>query len=650
MAYTNLGTVSWGSSPTNPITISYDRQRSGADMQYKIKISVAPCTGASYFGYPIYAKIFLGGVQKASTTLKSASPSQWSNAIVYETGWITISSKTSGTTALKVQIYSGSGSSRDSSYSYNLTVDPATSVLGTISNFTLGNAIDIPITKYSSSFTDTLVISLDGKTIKTVSPITNGTDVSFTSAELTNIYSLLPNATKGTFTFKLTTKSGNTIVGTSSDTAEGTIPTSVKPTISKVTVSEENTDVVPSAWGVYVQGKSKLKIVTTASGGSGSSITSVKVTIDSVTYTGSEVTTGLMNNTGERTITVLVTDQRGRSTSTITKVTIIAYSLPYISNIIARRCDENGNANENGEYMKVSIKGGFSSVSEKNSGSYKIQYMKSTDGNWTDYPLSYTGSYYDTDQIISGISTESTYMVRGVVSDYFTEVHKNAQSVSSVFVTVDHLVGGHGIAFGKIAELEDYADFNFKALFRKYLDLANDISVRGKTTDGTTLNMVGMSTSNNSIFGYGGYSNKIGQTNIYGNNIAMFTNGTISGNASFTNTSDKRLKKEIEDIPSVYIDIWKELLPKVFEWNELNNGNGKKQFGLIAQDVIEVFEKYGLDYNDFGLISKFQFENDKTEYFAICYEHYHMMTAYVLKDTLQTIENLKKEIQTLKAV
>lgn len=469
MAYTTLGTVSWGSSPTNPITISYDRQRSGANMQYKIKISVAPCTGASYFGYPIYAKIFLGGVQKASTTLKSASPSQWSNAIVYETGWITISNKTSGTTALKVQIYSGSGSSRDSSYSYNLTVDPAGSVLGTINAFTIGNAIDIPITKYQSSFTDTLVISLGNTTIKTVSPITNGTDVSFTSAELTKIYSLLPSTTKGTFTFTLTTKNGSTTVGTSTKTAEGTINSNVKPTISSVTVSEENTD-IPSSWGVYIQGKSKLRIKTNASGGSGSSISSVKVTIDNVTHTGSDITTGLMNKSGSFTITVLVTDKRGRSASATPSVSIVPYYVPYITNISAVRCNSSGTTDENGTYMKVSLKGGYSSVNEKNSGSYKIQYKKGNDGQWTEYIFESTADTIDTSVIIGGIDTESTYSIRGVISDYFTEVPKIAQPVSSAFVTVDYLVGGKAVAFGKVAEKEGTLEIAFQPIVTNNLN------------------------------------------------------------------------------------------------------------------------------------------------------------------------------------
>ena len=44
MAWTNLGTITWGSGPAIKITFSYDRKRNGADMQYKAKIVVASLT------------------------------------------------------------------------------------------------------------------------------------------------------------------------------------------------------------------------------------------------------------------------------------------------------------------------------------------------------------------------------------------------------------------------------------------------------------------------------------------------------------------------------------------------------------------------------------------------------------------------------
>ena len=259
MAFVNLTKKSWGSSPDIDIQPAYEMKRSGADMQYRIRVTVGTITGESKFGYPIYMKTYLQNSLKDTHTLKSASPNQWSSSIVYTTEWFTISKKTSGTTSLSLNIYSGSGSSRNSTYAYSLPIEPAASVLGSISSFTFGNAINIPITKYNSGFYDVLTISVGGTTIKTVNGITNGDDITFTSTELTNIYKKLPSATKGTVTFKLTTKtsSSGSTVGTSTKTATGTIPSSVKPTISGITLAEA-TSGLASKFGAFIQNKSKI--------------------------------------------------------------------------------------------------------------------------------------------------------------------------------------------------------------------------------------------------------------------------------------------------------------------------------------------------------------------------------------------------------
>ena len=341
------------------------------------------------------------------------------------------------------------------------------SVLGTISNFTLGNAINIPITKRSSSFTDSLTISLNGTTIKTINSITNGYDVSFTSDELTKIYKLLPSATTGTFTFKLTTKSGSTTIGTSSKTATGTIPTSVKPTISSVTISEANTEVVPSDWGVFVKNKSKLKFVTSASAGSGSSVSSVKVTINGSTYTGTTITTNIMNKSGTLTATITVTDKRNRSTSTTKTINVLDYGDPFMTTLNAFRCDVNGNANDKGTYLYVILKGGVYSLDGKNTASYEIQYKRTKDNEYQIYTFDVTDDTIDSYVILSNIEATSNYTVRAVITDYFNSVGINTPPISSVFRTLHFKPGGRSIGVGKMVEEDDLFDIGLPTKFNE---------------------------------------------------------------------------------------------------------------------------------------------------------------------------------------
>ena len=87
MSYTALDSIQWGGVPKIGVSFGYDSRRSGSAMQYRIYVTVAPLTGASYFGYPIYLSVTVdGGSVCSGHTLKAASPSRWSGAIEYDSG------------------------------------------------------------------------------------------------------------------------------------------------------------------------------------------------------------------------------------------------------------------------------------------------------------------------------------------------------------------------------------------------------------------------------------------------------------------------------------------------------------------------------------------------------------------------------------
>ena len=460
MAFVNLTKKSWGSSPDIDIQPAYEMRRSGADMQYRIRVTVGTVTGQSYFGFPIYMKTYLQSSLKDTHTLKSASPSQWSSSIVYTTDWFTISNKTSGTTSLSLNIYSGSGSSRNSTYAYSLPIEPAGSVLGTISSFTFGNAINIPITKYNSGFYDVLTISVGGTTIKTVNGITNGYDVSFTTTELNNIYAKLPSATKGTVTFKLTTKtsSSGSTVGTSTKTATGTIPSSVKPTISGITLAEA-TSGLASKFGAYIQNESKITGTVNASAGSGSSISAYKTTINGSSYTTKTFTTGVLKTSGSNTVSVTVTDKRGRTATYSTTFSVLAYSKPSISTFKVERCNADGTLNDEGINFKVTVKSAITALNNKNDSKYVLQYKLSSVDTWTTLGNSLSGYSINTNWVVTNVALniDNVYDFRLTVSDYFESVPKS-YNVAESFTLMNFGADGHSMAIGGVATDPDVLD------------------------------------------------------------------------------------------------------------------------------------------------------------------------------------------------
>lgn len=348
-----------------------------------------------------------------------------------------------------------------------LNTIPRASSFGTITGNTIGSGITININRNSTSFTHTLWYSFGSLTWQGIGS-SIGTSATFTPP--LSICSQVPSSTSGTMTLILRTYNGTTQIGSDVyKTITVYVPSSVVPSISRVTISEANTSVVPSSWGVYVQNKTKLKFVTSATAGTGSSIASVTVSINGKSYSGTTATTNIITASGNLTATITAKDLRGRSASTTKTVTIQAYSNPYISNFTIIRCDSSGKASEAGSYAKVTFVGGRSSVSSKNTGSYSFQYKKSTASSYTTYNFSVTSSTINTSVILSGIDTNYSYSFIGIVKDYFTSIKTAAKTLSSAFVTVDYLNGGHGIAFGKVAETSNLLEVEFPAKFNNSL-------------------------------------------------------------------------------------------------------------------------------------------------------------------------------------
>ena len=230
MSATALATsIAWGSSaPTITFSASYEAQRSGANMQYKVNVDFDALTNAygRYFGYPIYLDVKLDGTAVVSgQQLKAASPSNWSaGTVYYHSSWLTVNNKTSGTTALKIKLYSGMGSSRSQEYEWNLPVSPAASTITTVPvPFLPGSTVSIGVTRQNNSFTHTLAYKCGTKSGTIATKVT---DATITWESPIKLYNQLADA--GTISvpvvFTLTTYDGNTKIGTDTATSEVSDP------------------------------------------------------------------------------------------------------------------------------------------------------------------------------------------------------------------------------------------------------------------------------------------------------------------------------------------------------------------------------------------------------------------------------------------
>lgn len=443
---TTIGNISWGSGPTIPITIKYDYRRSGADMQYKISVSVGSVSGASYFGYPIYLSLTLGGSARLKGyTLKASSPSQWSSAITYTSGWLTVSKKTTGTTPLSVRIYSGSGSTRDNTYAYNLSISPAASTFTTASSTTLGKKQTLDVKLYGN-FTHTLTYTCGNLKNQTAGTefIWNANTGTLTASFTPPVALAAQNTTGTSVTIQLTltTKDTSTlaVVGTCTRTITATIPASCKPALSITLTDPMDND--------FTQNQSSVRIELNETLSYNSAIKSRKVTVFGKTYslTSNALSITKLPDAGTFPISVTITDARGRSTTATASLTVAAYSPPTVTEFAAARCDAYGTPQDDGEYMLITFIGTAATEDTGGVATYTIQYRdrETEDAEWIDAESSISGTILPAD-------TEKAYDVRIKVMDKYSTIFSPTLIVAVAYVLVQWDAKNRSLGIGQRA-------------------------------------------------------------------------------------------------------------------------------------------------------------------------------------------------------
>ena len=328
----------------------------------------------------------------------------------------------------------------------------------------------------------------------------------------------------------------------------------------------------------------------------------------------------------------------------------LAYTAPRASTLVITRCNSSGTASEDGTYFKIS----FNWATDKTISSITVKWKESSGTSWTSTNISASGTSGSVSKILGNgsILVDSAYTIQLIIADTQGDSTYTRTLPGKVYL-IDFLNGGKGVAIGKAAESEGLeidleTTVNKQTTFKAFTIMSNNNNAIGrlrahngqlafyKTTDDAK--------DNRSCIGYIGYSLS---------NDDFYVLNSVSGgknivNKAWTVSSDRRLKKDIADIPDIFVDVWKELSPKIFKWNKSNSEDNTWHFGLIAQDVIDVFKKYNLDYRDYGFIGTLKLEEDGPEYFGITYDDYYILTDFVLRKTNSRIDNLQSQIDELK--
>lgn len=366
---------------------------------------------------------------------------------------------------------------------FTLTPIPRASEIASAEDATLGNKCSVKWTPKSKNFYYKLVFTL-GDTTKTVIGIEPGITSGYTYTGYTIPLSLASEITSsdtGTMRVTLSTHSAssctsaNKIGSESSATFTVTVPedSSTKPDVE---VELEPVSSLGSAFdGLYVQGKTKVKATIVTEGKYGASIESAIMSVEGRKYVdGDSYTSDYLSKYGDITVTIVATDSRGFSTTLTRKIPVIAYSKPQIiaasgeSDVVAARCDADGNLTDGGTYLKIKAKRSYSPVNsggvQHNFCKIRYRYKLESAASYSSWATILAGDSIGGDEIVTGallggvLAVSSTYLVQVQAIDDIGSNGYTTITVPTDKVYMHRDKGKRALAFGKYIEEENCID------------------------------------------------------------------------------------------------------------------------------------------------------------------------------------------------
>ncbi|AZF90520.1 putative minor structural protein [Streptococcus phage CHPC676] len=320
---------------------------------------------------------------------------------------------------------------------------------------TIGSSVTININRQSSSFKHTVRYAWANKS----GTIASNVDTSTAWTIPLDFANDIPNSETGTGTIYVDTYSEGTMIGTKSATLIASVPASMKPTFTGISLSDSNTaarNVVQNA-NTFIQIMSNIKVsFNGASGSYGSNITGYHAEIvgknQTTNFDGG--TLGIMNYNGTITVRASVSDSRGRWSDTRdVTVTVLEYFAPTLK-IDVKRVGETSSTLEiirNAQIAPLNINGSQKNTMKltfKVSPYGKDAYTTDTgpaSGEWLSI-----SSLVNSPANLAGIyAANKSWEVLAILEDKFTSTSFKAQvPVESVALSYDQA----GLGVGKIRE------------------------------------------------------------------------------------------------------------------------------------------------------------------------------------------------------
>lgn len=295
----------------------------------------------------------------------------------------------------------------------------------------LGSPMQVELTRAVAGFTDTL--SWCCGTASGVIAQDAAASVFTWTPELA-LAAQAPTADAVDVELRVTTSGGGQVIGERTVTVRCPIPASLVPSL-EMTVSDK-LDCAPR-YGGYIRSRSQARVQTQAQGSLGAWVDSIDVCCGKLTGQGADVSFDL-ESSGQVSVSVTVTDSRGRQASARQTITVLPYEAPQAVIREAFRCDAQGTAQADGLYCRIVFDASATPVENGTTAYHAVQMVHGSQTGSQTLLDDYTGLFSVTDgSVVLPAEPDTSYDCCIQVTDSFGTVQSMAALVGVAFALLD---------------------------------------------------------------------------------------------------------------------------------------------------------------------------------------------------------------------
>lgn len=427
----------------------------------------ATTSGASYNNYTSGSNYPRGTITVNGTSYSIGHTLPRSSTVTLYNKSHTISHNSDGTKSVTIKysfnthISAGTITGSKTLKLTNIVVDKKSVPTVSATSVNIGSTITINMNPIKDTYTHKISYKFNGSStaITTGLSATSGIKKSCTFTPPASLMSSMgSNSTSATAVFTVTTyKSDGTSLGSNTvsvtvKTSAGNYPPSMTMGVS-ASVYSNNTPFTD----LYVKNYNGVKLSYGATGQNGATIVSYKITGGGIntTTTSTSYTINKLTVSGSVTFTVTATDSRGATCSGTVTISVTTYSLPSINSVNTVRCDADGNAVDEGTYIKASVSASYSNIGNNKSGSIRIKMQYTTDGenynSGNNLTVTKNSGKATATGIVGGSLSDGSYKVLYTITDAYNNSTTYLDVLSTTFYVLDFNSGGTSMGIGAAA-------------------------------------------------------------------------------------------------------------------------------------------------------------------------------------------------------